>query len=38
MFNIIDVVAVGVLVCFSLLILYALVDFLCSLYDRKKDK
>ncbi len=38
LFNISDVVAIGVVVCFSLLLLYVLVDFLCSLHDRKKDK
>lgn len=38
LFNISDGVAMGVVVSFSLLLLYVLVDFLCSLYFRKKDK
>ncbi|ETT95483.1 hypothetical protein P003_02989 [Enterococcus faecalis EnGen0403] len=34
LYKIFDAIVAGI----SLFILYSIVDFLCSLYDRKKDK
>ncbi|EPI11778.1 hypothetical protein D358_00191 [Enterococcus faecalis RP2S-4] len=38
LYKIFDAVVIGGALSVSLLFLYAIVDFLCSLYFRKKDK